>query len=86
MLTCSARGGCRVAGALSGPQRQVEEQWMAPRAGSLLGMSRTTRADKLVEHEFVIVRERGEQLAYEVMPPGRAPTVFVSTSVACTTE
>ena len=32
------------------PQRIVEEQWMSPRGGSMLGMSRTVRGDALVEY------------------------------------
>ena len=40
--------------ALTQGERSVEEQWTAPRAGSMLGLSRTLRGDKLVEHEFVI--------------------------------
>lgn len=60
------------------PERVVEEQWSAPRAGSMLGSSRTMRGDKLVGHEFVLLRERGEQLAYEVQPSGQAATVFLS--------
>jgi hypothetical protein len=54
---------------------------MAPRAGSMAGMSRTTRGERLLAHEFVIVRERDGQLAYEVSPSGRPPTVFLSTEI-----
>jgi Domain of unknown function (DUF6265) len=60
------------------PERVVEEQWTAPRARSMLGSSRTVRGDKLVAHEFVLLREQGEQLAYEVQPSGQAATVFLS--------
>jgi hypothetical protein len=67
--------GCRK---IDTPERIVEEQWSAPRARSMLGASRTARGDKLVAHEFVLLRERGEQLAYEVQPSGQAATVFLS--------
>jgi hypothetical protein len=60
------------------PERVVEELWSTPRAGSMLGTSRTVRGDKLVVHEFVLLRERGEQFAYEVQPSGQAATVFLS--------
>jgi hypothetical protein len=60
------------------PERVVEEQWTAPRARSMLGSSSTVRGDKLVAHEFVLLREQGEQLAYEVQPSGQAATVFLS--------
>jgi len=62
--------------------RIVEEQWSAPRGGTLLGSSRTVRDGKTIEHEFVIVRETADgRLAYEVSPSGRAPTVFTSISI-----
>jgi hypothetical protein len=67
--------------ALSTPERTVEEQWMAPRAGSLLGMSRTLRGDKLAAYESVLLRERGERFEYVVSPSGQATTTFTSTTV-----
>lgn len=67
--------------AIDTPERTVEEQWMAPRAGSLLGMSRTVRGGKLTAHESVIVRERGDRFEYEVSPSGQATTVFASTEI-----
>ena len=67
--------------AIDAPERTVEEQWMAPRAGSLLGMSRTVRGGKLMAHESVILRERGDRFEYEVSPSGQAITVFTSTEV-----
>ena len=66
---------------INSPERVVEEQWTAPRAHSMLGSSRTLRGDKLVAHEFVLLREQGEQLAYEVQPSGRPSTVFLSVSI-----
>jgi hypothetical protein len=48
----------------------------------MLGSSRTVRDGRTTEYEFVIVRETaGGQLAYEVSPSGRAPTVFTSISL-----
>ena len=62
--------------------RIVEEQWSAPRGGTLLGSARTVRDDKTIEHEFVIVRETADgRLAYEVSPSGRPVTVFTSISL-----
>jgi len=62
--------------------RIVEEQWSAPRGGTLLGTSRTVRDGKTIEHEFVIVREAADgRLAYEVSPSGRPVTVFTSISL-----
>jgi hypothetical protein len=58
--------------------RLVEEHWTAPRAGTMLGVGRTTRGTTLVEYEFVILRPEGDRLAYEAHPSGQSPAVFVS--------
>jgi uncharacterized protein DUF6265 len=34
----------------------VEEQWMAPRGGTMLGMGRTVRGGTLVEYELVLIK------------------------------
>jgi len=57
--------------------RVVEERWMSPRAGSMLGVGRTTRGDKLIEHEYVVLTEREGRLAYEAHPSGQAAATFV---------
>lgn len=62
-------------------QRTVEEQWMAPRGGTMIGTSRTFRSDSLVAYELVIVREQGGRLAYEAHPSGQATAVFLSRTV-----
>ena len=58
--------------------RVVEERWMLPRAGSMLGVGRTTRGEKLIEHEFVVLTERDGRLAYEAHPSGQATATFMS--------
>jgi hypothetical protein len=58
--------------------RVVEEHWMSPRGGSMLGLGRTTKGVALVEFEFVVLRERGDRLAYEAHPSGQTPAVFLS--------
>jgi len=55
---------------------------MAPRGKSMIGVSRTVRGDSLVAYEFVIVREQGEQLAYEAHPSGQPAAVFLSRAVS----
>lgn len=61
--------------------RTVEEQWMAPRGGVMLGVGRTVKDGRLVEHEFVIIRERGDALVYEAHPSGQSPAEFVAQRV-----
>ena len=58
--------------------RLVEERWMPPRAGSMLGVGRTTRGAKLIEHEYIVLAERDGRLAYEAHPSGQATTTFMS--------
>ena len=67
---------------LTSGTRVVEEMWSAPRAGSMLGLGRTVRDGALVEHEFVIIRERDGRLIYFAHPSGQAPAEFTSTIVA----
>jgi hypothetical protein len=61
--------------------RTVEEMWMAPRGGTMLGMGRTVSDGRLIEYELVVVREQAGQLAYQAHPSGQPSAVFVSTSV-----
>jgi hypothetical protein len=58
--------------------RVVEERWMPPRAGTMLGVGRTTRGEKLIEHEFVVLTERDGRLAYQAHPSGQATATFMS--------
>ena len=64
------------------PDRMVEERWMPPRGGTMLGVSRTVRGNQLAEYELVVLRERGEQLAYEAHPSGQPGATFLSDSVS----
>jgi len=64
------------------PQRTVEEQWMAPRGGSMIGMGRTLRGGALVEYEIVVIRQHGNQLAYDAHPSGQPSAVFLTNTVS----
>src|SRR5206468_11915915 len=65
--------------------RVVEEQWMAPRGGVMLSMGRTVRDGKLIEYESIVLREKGNGLAYEAHPSGQPSAVFISTTVTAST-
>jgi hypothetical protein len=41
------------------PRRVIEENWMAARGGTMMGVSRTVRGDSLAEFELIVLRERG---------------------------
>jgi hypothetical protein len=62
-------------------ERAVEEQWMAPRGKTMIGTSRTVQGANLVSYEFMMIRQDGDQIAFEVRPSGRAPVVFKAEAI-----
>ncbi len=60
----------------------VDEQWMAPRGGTMLGMGRTVRGSKLVEYELVLIKEQDGRLAYEAHPSGQPTATFMATTAS----
>jgi hypothetical protein len=62
--------------------RVIEEHWMAPAGGSLLGMSRTVVNGKTTEYEFLQIRDLPEGLAYIAKPSNQPEAKFVATSKA----
>jgi hypothetical protein len=48
----------------------------------MLGVGRTTRGEKLIEHEFVVLTERDGRLAYEAHPSGQATATFMSKPIS----
>jgi Domain of unknown function (DUF6265) len=62
----------------------IEEQWMAPRGGAMLGMGRTVRGSKLVEYELVLIKEQEGRLAYEAHPSGQPTATFMATTATDT--
>lgn len=53
------------------------EQWMAPAGESMLGMSRTVRKGRTVEHEFLQIRpDETGRLAYIAKPYNQAEATF----------
>ena len=59
----------------------VEEQWMRPRGGSLLGMSRTVAADSAAGHELMRIVERSGSLVFQAHPSGQAPAEFPAVEI-----
>jgi hypothetical protein len=60
------------------PTRLVEEQRMGERAGTMLGMGRTSSSRGLGEYELTLIRQDGARLLYEAHPSGQAPATFVA--------
>ncbi|OYQ32374.1 hypothetical protein CHU95_16355 [Niveispirillum lacus] len=57
--------------------RRIEEHYMRPAGGIILGMSRTVRPGKAPEAEFIrIGPDAAGQLAYHAHPLGQAPASF----------
>jgi hypothetical protein len=51
--------------------RVVDEQWLAPAAGTMLGVSRTVAKNRVVEFEFMQIREGpGGTLFFVAQPSG----------------
>jgi hypothetical protein len=66
----------------SAGSRLIEEQWMRPRAGLMLGVSRTVVGDSLREYEQVALFQRGGHLIYAATPARQAPAEFTSIAVS----
>ena len=66
----------RAAGDLSANGRTIEEHWLAPAGGSLMGVSRTVAGGKTVEYEFLQIRDLPEGLTYIAKPSGQAEAQF----------
>jgi hypothetical protein len=60
------------------PSRVIEENWMAPRGGTMIGTGRTVRADTLAEYELIVLRAVNGTLAYEAHPSGQAVATFTA--------
>src|SRR6478609_10381066 len=57
--------------------RVVEEQWMAPAGGSMMGMSRTVAKSRVVDYEFMQIREGpGGTLFFVAEPSGQKEAAF----------
>jgi hypothetical protein len=65
--------------------RVVDEHWMTPVAGVMLGMSRTVSRGKVIEHEFIQIREGpGGALFYIALPSGQKEAAFQVVSLSAT--
>lgn len=54
----------------------IEEHWMAPRGGMLVGVSRTVTTGRTTAYEFLLIREQDAGLVYVVRPAGREEATF----------
>ena len=56
-----------------GGRMQIEEHWMPPAGGTMLGMSRTVAGGKTVEFEFLRLEQRDNAIYYVAHPKARNP-------------
>ncbi len=57
--------------------RVVEEQWLAPAGGTMLGMSRTVANGKTIDYEFVVLRaEASGDIVYTAKPAKQPEASF----------
>lgn len=64
------------------PTTVVEEQWMAPRGGAMLGMSRTTAAGTTREFEFLRIERVNGVVTYLAQPGGAPVTPFAAIALS----
>jgi hypothetical protein len=62
--------------------RLVEEHWMKPAGGTMIGMSRTVASGRTTAHEFLRLVEQDGTLAYIAQPSRQKEATFVLTSIA----
>ena len=56
--------------------RIIEEQWLMPAGGSLMGVGRTVAGGKTVEYEFLQIRDLPDGLTYIAKPSGQPEASF----------
>jgi len=61
--------------------RVVDEQWMAPAGGVMLGMGRTVIDGALREFEYVRITDVNGALVYHAEPSGQKPADFKAKSI-----
>lgn len=58
----------------------LEEHWLTPAGGTMLGISRTVAGERMVAFEFLRIEARADGVYYVAQPGGRPPTAFKLTS------
>jgi hypothetical protein len=54
----------------------IEELWLRPAGGSMLGLSRTIRNGRMTSYEYIAIREVNGTLAYVAKPSGQQEATF----------
>ncbi len=64
--------------------RVIEEVWLPPAGGALVGVSRTVEGDSLRSWELMVVRAGPNGLVFEATPSGQPPAAFLASAVSDT--
>ena len=59
---------------------KIEEQWMKPEGGLMMGMNRTQRGGKAVANEFLRIDAKGDAIVYTALIGTKNETPFKLTS------
>ena len=84
----SAQGSVSVAGWLAGCWEKASglsvthEQWMAPRGGLMMGMSRTVVRDTAREFEQLRIESRPSGVAYVALPSEQVEAAFTASAMS----
>lgn len=62
--------------AVEGAESGSGEQWSSPVGGAMVGAGRTVRGGKMIEHEYLQLREIDGKLSYVVLIPGQPQVAF----------
>jgi len=55
---------------------EMEETWLAPKGGTLLGLHRDVAGGRTVSFEFLRIAAEAEGVVYSASPHGKPPTPF----------
>lgn len=58
----------------------IDEQWLSPLGGMMLGAGRTVKNGAVVEYEFIIIRITPAGATYEARPSGQETATFTSST------
>lgn len=62
----------------------IDEVWLGPGGGTLLGVSRSIEADTLQSWEMMVIRVGGNGLVFEAAPSGQPPAAFLASTATDT--
>lgn len=65
-------------------RRTLDEWWLPPAGGTLMGMSRAVRADSVMSWEFIRIEPVNGRLSYVAQPSGQPQAIFPATLVSDT--